>query len=207
MLSNEEVEEIKNKLIAHIESTFPVEQIESAKQQINSMNSEQLEEFLAKNKLIKEDGSSDSPTECVFCSIVSGKIQACKLDENKDAIAVLDINPISKGHALIIAKLHSDKNQKGVESLAKKISKKLKEKLSPKRVESSNSRLFGHEVINILPVYDEENFNSKRNHTSIDELEKLKLELEQKKEKIKKEKPKGKIEQIKEVLWLPKRIP
>jgi histidine triad (HIT) family protein len=208
MLSEEEVEEIKNKLIGHINSTFPEEQKESAVSQINSMNSEQLEEFLNKNKLIKgDDSSDDSQSECVFCSIANGKIQSCKLDENKEAIAVLDINPISKGHALIIAKTHSDKKQKGVETLAKKISKNLKDKLHPKRIDSSSSRLFGHEVVNLLPVYDEENFNSKRNHSNIDELDAIKLELEQKKEQVKKEEPKSKIEQIKEILWLPKRIP
>ena len=206
MLSDEEVGEIKGKLLSHIESTFPAEQIESARQQINSMDSEQLEEFLAKNKLIKGDDSSESSAECVFCSITSGKIKSCKLDENKEAIAVLDINPISKGHALIIAKTHSDKNQKGVESLAKAISKKIKSKFSPKTIESSNSRLFGHEVINLLPVYDAETFNSKRNHSSLEELENIRVELEQKKEKIKKI-PKSKIEQIKGFLWLPKRIP
>jgi histidine triad (HIT) family protein len=208
MISDEEANEIKNKLISHIETTFPPEQIGGAIEQINSMNSEQLEEFLNKNKLIKgENDSSDSPSECVFCSIASGKIQSVKLDENKSALAVLDINPISKGHALIIAKVHSEKSQKGVKSLAEKISKKIKGKFSPKKIDLSNSRLFGHEVINLLPVYDEENFNSKRNHSTLEELENIKSELERKKEKVKKEKAKGKVEHIKEFLWLPKRIP
>lgn len=206
MLSDEEVIEIKNKLVSHVESTFPQEQIETTKEQINSMNTEQLEEFLNKNKMINNEESSEPTSECVFCSIASEKIKSCKLDENKTAMAVLDINPISKGHSLIIAKIHSEKNQKGVENLAKKISKKLKSKFSPKKVDLSNSRLFGHEVIALLPVYDEENFNSKRNHSTLEELEQIKSELEQKKIRIQKEKP-SKIEQIKEFLWLPKRIP
>jgi len=207
MLSEEEAEEIKNKLIEHIKSTFPEEQKESAIVQVETMNSEQLEEFLAKNKLLKGDGENDSPAECVFCSIASGKIKSCKLDENKDAIAVLDINPLSKGNTLIIAKMHSEKSQRGVETLAKKISKKIKSKFFPRSIESLNSRLFGHEVVTILPIYDNETFDSKRGHSSIEELEKEKIKKEQKKEHIKKEKTKNKIEKIKEFLWLPKRIP
>lgn len=206
MLSEQEAEEIKDKLITHIESTFPTEQIDSAKEQIESMNTEQLEEFLNKNKIFKENEESSS-NECVFCSIASGKIKSCKLDENKDAIAVLDINPISKGHVLIIAKIHSEKSQRGIKSLADKVSKKIKNKFSPKRVDSSNSRLFGHEVINLLPIYDKETFDSKREHSTLEQLEEIKSELERKKEKIQKQRIKPKIEQIKEFLWLPKRIP
>ena len=45
-------------------------------------------------------------TDCVFCKIISGEIPAEKLFENNHAIAVLDINPIHFGHALILPKQH-----------------------------------------------------------------------------------------------------
>jgi histidine triad (HIT) family protein len=45
-------------------------------------------------------------TDCIFCKIVAGEIPAEKLYENDYAIAVLDINPIHFGHALIIPKQH-----------------------------------------------------------------------------------------------------
>jgi histidine triad (HIT) family protein len=206
MLSNEETEEIKQKLLSHIESTFPTEQVINAKKQVELMNSEQLENFLEKNKLIKEKNSdANSKTdECVFCSIASGKIRSIKIDENEDAIAVLEINPISKGHSLIIPKNHVDESSKKVSVLAKNISKKIKEKLEAKRIEISNTNLFGHKVINILPVYGDESFDSKRKSAKIEELEKIKEELERGKEKIQK-KPKSK--KIKKFFWLPKRIP
>jgi len=204
MLSDEETQEIKQKLFSHIESNFPEEQIENAKQQVESMNSEQLENFLNKNKLIKEkDSEKPEKDECVFCSIASDKIKSIKIGENKDAIAVLEINPISRGHSIIIPRKHTNKASKSALSLAKKISKNIKEKFSPKSVEISNSKLFGHEIINVLPVYNKENFNSERKPTRIEELEKVKEELEKKKEIIKK---KSKIEEIKN-FWLPKRIP
>lgn len=207
MLSNKETEEIKEKLLSHIESTFPAEQVMNAKKQVESMNSEQLESFLEKNKLIKEENSDEnSKSECVFCSIASGKIQSVKIDENEDAIAVLDINPISKGHALIIPKNHVKESSKKTLVLAENISKKIKEKLKAKNIEISNSSLFGHKVINIIPVYDNESSDSKRSSAKIEELEKIKEELDRE-NKPKKEKKKTRIEKIKGISWLPKRIP
>jgi histidine triad (HIT) family protein len=199
MLSEEETRDLKEKIISQIESTFPAEQISSAKKQVEEMNDEEFERFLEKNKILTEN--NESKTECVFCVIASGKIQSCQIQENKGAIAILEINPISKGHCLIIAKKHEEKPQKEVTSLAKKISALLKRKLKPERVELSQSRLFGHEVINLLPVYKNENFQSERKHSTIEELNNLKEELTKKKER------KARTKVIKEKLWLPKRIP
>lgn len=44
--------------------------------------------------------------DCIFCRIIAGKTSVEKLYENEHAIAVLDINPIHFGHALIIPKQH-----------------------------------------------------------------------------------------------------
>lgn len=46
-------------------------------------------------------------SECIFCSIIAGKIPAKKLDENEDVVAFLDINPRSKGHTIIVPKVHA----------------------------------------------------------------------------------------------------
>ncbi len=45
-------------------------------------------------------------SECVFCSIVSGKIPCAKLYEDELVFAFLDIAPINPGHALVIPKKH-----------------------------------------------------------------------------------------------------
>ncbi len=45
-------------------------------------------------------------SDCVFCNIVSGVTPAEVLFQNEQAIAVLDINPIHYGHALVIPKQH-----------------------------------------------------------------------------------------------------
>ena len=205
MLSGEEVSEIKQKLIEHIKTSFPAEQSASAIKQIESMNSEQLESFLEKNKILKNENAGESKNECVFCSIVSGSIKSVKLDENEKALAILEINPISKGHSMILSKEHTDKPPRESMLLAKKILKEIKDKFKPKKIELSKSKLFGHEVINILPVYGKENFNSERKPAKIEELEIVKVELEKEVKKEKVRRPR--IKKLKEVFWLPKRIP
>lgn len=44
--------------------------------------------------------------DCVFCSIIAGKIPCEKVYENSNVIAFLDIKPINKGHTLVVTKKH-----------------------------------------------------------------------------------------------------
>ncbi|KAN0088058.1 HIT-like domain containing protein [Tylopilus felleus] len=46
---------------------------------------------------------------CIFCKIVKGEIPSFKLVETGLSYAFLDINPLSKGHALVIPKDHAIK--------------------------------------------------------------------------------------------------
>ncbi|KAM7207961.1 HIT-like domain containing protein [Naviculisporaceae sp. PSN 640] len=46
---------------------------------------------------------------CIFCKIVKGEIPCFKLFESDKALAFLDINPLSRGHALVIPKHHGEK--------------------------------------------------------------------------------------------------
>ena len=200
MLSEKQSREIKNQIIQHIESTFPDDKKEPAIQQVEVMNSKQLEDFIEKNNLAREN-QSQGDMQCIFCAISSGNIQSYKIDENKSTVATLEINPISKGHVLIIPKKHSDKTSKRAISFAEKISKKIKSKLKPKEVITSSGNLFGHEVINVIPVYKNENSNSPRHKAEIEELKGIQKILTQKSIR----KPKTK--KIKEKIWLPKRIP
>lgn len=43
---------------------------------------------------------------CVFCKIIDGELGADKVYEDEFVLAVLDIAPLVKGHALIIPKEH-----------------------------------------------------------------------------------------------------
>ena len=44
--------------------------------------------------------------DCIFCKIIAGEIPTEKIYEDDNFIVVLDINPVTKGHTLIIPKKH-----------------------------------------------------------------------------------------------------
>ncbi|KAK0101520.1 Adenosine 5'-monophosphoramidase [Cadophora gregata] len=46
---------------------------------------------------------------CIFCKIIKGDIPCFKLFESDKVLAFLDINPLSRGHALVIPKFHGVK--------------------------------------------------------------------------------------------------
>ena len=45
--------------------------------------------------------------QCVFCKILSGEVQSNKVYEDHSLLGVLDINPASKGHTLLMPKEHA----------------------------------------------------------------------------------------------------
>jgi histidine triad (HIT) family protein len=45
--------------------------------------------------------------DCIFCSIVRGEVPAEVVDEDEHTIAFMDINPWTRGHALVIPRNHS----------------------------------------------------------------------------------------------------
>ncbi|KAJ1325642.1 histidine triad (HIT) family protein [Microdochium nivale] len=52
---------------------------------------------------------SSKMASCIFCKIIKGEIPCFKLFESDKTLAFLDINPLSKGHALVIPKFHGEK--------------------------------------------------------------------------------------------------
>lgn len=216
VLNSEQAKAIKKQLIENIEKSFPADKKDFAKNQIQSMDSEQLEGFLKKNNLKIEKGhltsSGQGESNCIFCSITSKKVDSYKIAENKEALAVLEINPVSEGHAIVIPKKHIS----SVEDipppaflLSKEISKKMKEKLKPKEVKVSSSNMFGHEIINIIPVYAQEDENlEERKPADKERLEELQKTLKIREMKAPKKKANSEKMVINsEDIWLPKRIP
>lgn len=214
---DEQIEEFKQQIIQQIESSFSEEKKSPAIERVNSMNNEEFIEFLRKNKLLASESSKESYEEpqkltkndTPFRLIVEGKIPSYFIDENKYSIGVLEINPISKAHTIIIPKKavsESGKMPQSVFSLAKKISKKIETKFKPKEVLISSSYALGETILNILPVYSNESLDSPRKQISKEELENLKNILGKKhKTKNIKETKIRKIEESK--MWFPRRIP
>ena len=68
------------------------EQIKALQEKIKGMSPEELKEFQKK--------------QCIFCQIISGKVQAKKTYEDDKVIAILDINPSNPGHVLLLTREH-----------------------------------------------------------------------------------------------------
>ncbi len=50
---------------------------------------------------------TDAPaTSCVFCEIVAGRAHAHRVYENEHSLVVLDIQPFTRGHCLVVSKRH-----------------------------------------------------------------------------------------------------
>ena len=48
-----------------------------------------------------------SEQSCLFCKIVAGEIPGQIVDEDQDTIAFMDINPATRGHALVVPRRHA----------------------------------------------------------------------------------------------------
>ena len=68
------------------------EQLKALQEKIKQMSPEELKEFQKK--------------QCIFCQIVSGKVQSRKIYDDDKVFAILDINPANPGHILLITKEH-----------------------------------------------------------------------------------------------------
>ena len=57
---------------------------------------------------------------CVFCAIVAGEAPAITIFEDDDCLAILDIRPFTRGHTLVIPKVHTvDLTDTPVETLGR----------------------------------------------------------------------------------------
>jgi histidine triad (HIT) family protein len=206
MLPKEQLEELKKQILTQVEANFPEDQKELTKQQIQSMTDDEFELFLKQNNIIK-DGEDPQTSQCIFCSIVKGETPSHQIDSNNETIAILELNPISKAHTLVIPKEHVSPEQlpESALTLAKQVAQKIKKELNPKDIQIYTSNLFGHEIINVLPIYENENQNSSRQKATPEELQSIQEQLKEKpkpQEPIEITKPK-KLENTK----IPKRIP
>ena len=43
---------------------------------------------------------------CIFCKIVNKEIPSDIIFEDEEVMAILDVNPLTKGHTLVIPKIH-----------------------------------------------------------------------------------------------------
>jgi len=214
--SKEDLENIKSKIIEHIKKTYDEQKATEFISNIELMADEQFIEFLKQQGLLKDDGEPTQNSKCIFCSMIFGEIPTTKIGENDKAIAILELNPISQGHCLIIPKEHiedKEKIPKEAYDLAKDIGEKIIKTFKPKDIKIVESEVMGHQMINVLPVYDNETMESPRTKQTPEGLAELKKRIEETQSKqiavsIPSE---NQIESPEEIsaanTWLPRRIP
>lgn len=181
MLTKEQADKIKKQLLSQVDR-LPNENKEQIKENILGLDEEELEEFLKQNDArAQKSKQTAEPNACLFCSIAENKIPCCKIAENKKSIAILEINPLTKGHSIIIPFEHKtiDKLPRLSMSLAQKTAKKIKIKLKPEDIKIETSSVQGHAVINVIPLYKDS--PPKQTRASEKELEALSSLLKAKK--------------------------
>ncbi|PJC44557.1 hypothetical protein CO038_03115 [Candidatus Pacearchaeota archaeon CG_4_9_14_0_2_um_filter_39_13] len=203
-LTQKEIKELKNQLLAQIQD-LPPEQKEEAQQQIESMSQEALETMLRQQQAQQAQ---------VFRKIASKEIPSKIVDENQEAIAVLEIRPISEGHTIIIPKkeIKETKNlPSSVLALSERVAEKLTKALSAKKVEIQSGIQLGEVIINLIPVYDKPlNLNSQRTQASEEALESVLKKISSFRE-IKKEEKEPQVKKVRKsrprVRKISRRIP
>jgi histidine triad (HIT) family protein len=98
---------------------------------------------------------------CIFCDIVEGKAPCYKICEDDLSLAILDINPFSKGHCLVIPKRHvpwwHDLTEAEISSLfrlAKGVAEKMMKALNPDFVcMYVRGRRIPHTHLFLVPTY------------------------------------------------------
>lgn len=81
---------------------------------------------------------------CIFCKIVTGELPARVLAEDEQTLSFLDINPATRGHALVIPKAHStDLLEIGGEDLAAVV-------LAAQRLAAEVKQRLGADGVNLI---------------------------------------------------------
>lgn len=125
---------------------------------------------------------------CVFCKIIKGEIPAKKIFEDNLCIAILDINPATKGHLLLMPKEHymmmpmvPDEVLGHLGVISKYLSELLTQVFSPNDVSIfiANGAAAGqqsqHFMMHVIPRYKGDNLNFNLEGSSLNEKELIEL--------------------------------
>lgn len=99
---------------------------------------------------------------CIFCKIIKGEIDSAKIWEDEEFLAILDVNPNTKGMTLVLTKKHYDSYAFDMPEdayqrfmgAAKKVAKILEKGLDTKRVAMVMEGMgINHAHIKLYPLY------------------------------------------------------
>jgi histidine triad (HIT) family protein len=105
-------------------------------------------------------------SDCIFCKIVNGEIPSAKVFENEHVFALLDLSQVTKGHTLVIPKVHKENIFELTPEIASKvfevvpqIANSIKKQFQPEGLNllNNNGALAGQSVfhyhMHIIPRY------------------------------------------------------
>jgi histidine triad (HIT) family protein len=105
--------------------------------------------------------------ECIFCQIVAGEIPAQIIDEDERTIAFMDINPATRGHALVVPRRHAKdllaieaSELAAVAATAQRVAARMPERLGADGVNLLNScgqaawQTVFHFHVHVIPRYE-----------------------------------------------------
>ena len=98
---------------------------------------------------------------CTFCDIIKEKAPCYRIYEDELSLAILDINPFSKGHCLVIPKRHvpwwhelSEEENASLFGVAKIVAEKIMKVMAPDFVcMYARGRRIPHTHIFLVPTY------------------------------------------------------
>jgi histidine triad (HIT) family protein len=124
---------------------------------------------------------------CIFCAIAAERVPASVIYENADAVAFMDIRPITEGHVLVIPRKHcrnlldfDDSCARGVMHAARVVARALRVALNADGMNlfQSSERAAGQDVFHfhfhLVPRFQGDGLMSRwhaRSHPTHDELE------------------------------------
>ena len=120
----------------------------------------------------------------IFSRIVKGEIPCYKIAENEQFFAFLDINPVVKGHTLVIPKREvdyifalDDNELVDMMVFAKKVAKAIEKAVPCKRIGVAVIGLeVPHAHIHLIPISKEGDMDFKKEHLHLTETEFLELQ-------------------------------
>jgi histidine triad (HIT) family protein len=107
--------------------------------------------------------------DCLFCKIVAGEVPAEVVQEDEHTLAFMDINPWTRGHALVIPREHSrdlleidDQQLARTLSAAKRLGQAMSDRLGCDGINLLNStgsaawQTIFHFHVHVIPRYDDD---------------------------------------------------
>jgi histidine triad (HIT) family protein len=130
--------------------------------------------------------------DCIFCKILAGELPAQKVDEDEHTVAFMDINPWTRGHAVVIPRNHTENLYDiGEDDLlhtmagAQRLARRMKERLGCDGINLLNScepaawQTIFHFHVHVIPRYDDDPLElpTRPQQAEAEELEKVADEL------------------------------